>query len=399
MSRFLHAWLHRRGGSALLILLLALSAGCATTGREGAGRRALRTVPKVPEGHLRADRAILAAFFSASGASISDDQIAQIIPPAVPQGRMDRSALRSIAGTKGFVLTVVKADERFLWEELGRNLPLLVLLPPDVHYSPAAAAFIPVAWDQKKRVVELLDGNGEIQTISEASFFARREPLRQAALCLVKPGALRRMEPTREQKLVLADFWFDQGFYRRAHAAYAAIQEAAPAGNGDVESLIGRGNVLVRKGRYKEAIPVFRSALAIAPDNPKVLNNLAYCMLHGGGELLTALRHASKADQLDPGNPVILETIGSINLSLGDAPLAARYLERAWARALRRSPEIQIAIMDQLVRAWIAADRTDLAWQVADYRHRAFSEYGFPKDILHTFPSLRKPADPLPEKN
>ena len=84
-------------------------------------------------------------------------------------------------------------------------------------------------------------------------------------------------------------------------------------------------------------------------------------MLHGGGELLTALRHASKADQLDPGNPVILETIGSINLSLGDAPLAARYLERAWARALRRSPEIQIAIMDQLVRAWLAADRTDLA--------------------------------------
>ena len=46
----------------------------------------------------------------------------------------------------------------------------------------------------------------------------------------------------------------------------------------------------------------------------------------------------------------------------------------------------------------IAADRTDLAWQVADYRHRAFSGYGFPRDILHTFPSLRKPADPLPEK-
>ena len=250
MSRFLHARMPRWGGSVLLAGLCALSAGCATTGRESPGRRALRTVPKVPEGHLRADRAILAAFFSASGASISDDQIAQIIPPAVPQGRMDRSALRSIAGTKGFVLTVVKADERFLWEELGQNLPLLVLLPPDVRYSPAAAAFIPVAWDQKKRAVELLDGNGEIQTISEASFFARREPLRQAALCLVKPGALRRMEPTREQKLVLADFWFDQGFYRRAHAAYAAIQEAAPAGDVDVESLIGRGNVLVRKGRY-----------------------------------------------------------------------------------------------------------------------------------------------------
>lgn len=361
-------------------------------------RRALRSLPRVPEGQLRADRAILAAFFSASGTSLTDAQLAQILPPAAPQGRMDRSALRSIAGVKGLVLTVVKADERFLWEELGRNLPLLILLPPDIHYAPAAAALIPVAWDQKNRVVELLDGNGEIQLIPEISFFARREPLKQAALCLVRPGALRRMEPTREQKLVLADFWFDQGFYRRARAAYAAIQDDGPLGTLDVESLLGRGNVLVRKGHYQSAIPIFRSALAIEPDNPKILNNLAYCLLHGDGELLGALRHATKADRLDPENPLILETIGSLNLRIGDGALAARYLERAWARALKRSPEIQIAIMDQLVRAWFAADRADLAWQVAEYRHRAFPEYRLPKDILSAFPALRKPAAPFHEK-
>ena len=311
---------------------------------------------------------------------------------------MDRSALRAVAGAQGFVLTVVKADERFLWEELGRNLPLLVLLPPDVRYSPAAAAFIPVAWDQNKRIVELLDGNGEIQAIPDASFFARREPLRHAALCLLKPGVLERMQPTRDQKLLLADFWFDQGFYRRAQAAYVALQEEAPVGATDVEALVGQANLLFRKRRFKEAIPVYRAALALEPDNPRILNNLAYCMLNGGGELLTALRHAAKADQLDPENPLVLETLGSINLKLGDAETAARYLERAWARALRRPPEIQIAIMDQLVRAWLGAQRRDLAWQVAEYRKRAFPEYRFPKDILRSFPALRQPLEPLPEK-
>ena len=143
---------------------------------------------------------------------------------------------------------------------------------------------------------------------------------------------------------------------------------------------------------------MFRAALALEPDNPRILNNLAYCMLNGGGELLTALRHAAKADRLDPENPLVLETIGSINLKLGDAETAARFLERAWARALKRAPEVQIAIMDQLVRAWIGAQRRDLAWQVAEYRKRSFPDYRFPKDILRAFPALRQPLEPLPEK-
>ncbi len=393
-----HVHRFRRIRRLLLPLLLVWAAGCATTGREGAGRIALRAVPPVPESQLRADRAILAAFFAASGAPISGAQLDKIIPPAAPAGRLDRNALRTVAGTRGRVLTVVKADETFLWEALGDNLPLLVFLPPDRQYHPTAAAVIPVAWDAAAGTLDLLDGNGILQTLGADEFFARREPLKHAALCLLKPGALSRLQPTREQKLVLADFWFDQGFYRRANAVYTSIQKESPDGIADVEALIGKGNVLVLKGRYAEASDFFRAALLRAPDDPRILNNLAYSMLNGGGELLVALRHASKAEQLDPENPVVLETIGSIHLRLGDAPTAAKYLERAWARSLKRSPEIQIAIMDQLVRAWLAADRRDLAWQVAEYRHRAFPNYRIPKDILKIFSDLRKPAEPLPEK-
>lgn len=399
MRRPRHSCLRRWGGWLWLSPLLALAAGCATPGRPGAERLALKHLPEVPADQPRADRAIVAAFFAANGARLDAQQLDKILPPAARPGQMDRHALRAAARDNHRVLTVVKADEQELGTWLGRNLPLLVLLPPDVRYGPNVAAYVPVAWDQANGTVDLLDGNGEIRVLPEDEFFARREPLKHAALCLLKPGALSRLQPTREQKLVLADFWFDQGFYRRADAAYAAIQKDAGASSADVEALVGQGNVLVRKKRYKEAIPVFRAALAREPDNPKILNNLAYCMLHGGGELLTALRHAAKADRLDPDNPIVLETLGSINLKLGDAPAAARFLEQAWARALKRSPEIQIAIMDQLVRAWIAADRQDLAWQVAEHRKRAFPEYRFPKDLLRAFPALRQPVEPMPEKS
>ena len=387
-----------RGWAPLLagILLLALCAGCVTgpSAREAQTRRALRPTPKVRDGLRRADQALVAAFFAANGVTLSAEQLDRILPPAVRQGRIDRNAIRAIATKHNRLLLVVKADEVNLWEQLGDNVPLLVLLPPDIRYSPTVIPLIPVAWDRSENAIELLDGNGEIQSLSAETFFARRVPLKHAALRLVKPGDLRHAAPTREQKLLLADFWFDKGFYRRAGAAYADLAPSPTEGLVDVAALVGRGNVLVRQGRYPEAIAVFRAAAALEPDNPKILNNLAYAMLNGDAELLTALRHASKAHQLDPENPLILETIGSINLRIGDADAAAKALEQAWSRASKQSPEVQIAIMDQLVRAWNAADRKDLAWQVAETRHRTFPRYKVPKDILLLFPDLRYEPSP-----
>jgi tetratricopeptide (TPR) repeat protein len=391
-------WERAGGWSQLLgiVLGLAFCAGCVTgpSAREAMTRRALQPVPKIDANLPRSDQALVASFFAASGIRLTSAQLDQIIPPAAPQGRIHRTAIRNAATKGNRLLLAVKADERFLWDELGHNQPLLVLLPPHLRYNPAAIPLIPVAWDRAEHVIELLDGHGDIQSLPEETFFGRRDPLKHAALCLVKPDALGHFEPTREQKLLLADFWFDKGFYRRAGAAYADVEDSSLAG-ADIEALVGRGNALFRQGRYEEAIPVFRAALALEPKNPKILNNLAYAMLHGEGELLAALRHAEKAAQLDPENPLILETIGSINLRLGDAAAATEHLEQAWARSSQYSPEVQIAIMDQLVRAWNASDRKDLAWQVAETRHRMFPQNKVPKDILFLFPALRNaPAPP-----
>lgn len=390
-------WL-RLGRPAGAVLLLALAAGCATPRGDGEEtRRALRAVPKIPEGHLRADRALVAAFFSANGIPLTVSQAESILPATAPPGRLDRHATRAVATRNNNVLTVIRADEQALWDALGHNLTLLVLLPPDLRYNPATVPLIPVAWDRGAGTLDLLEGNGEIQTLPADVFFDRRAPLKQAALCLVRPRGLRQFQPTREQLLVLADFWFDKGFYRHAEAAYAKAQAAMPLGT-NVAALVGQGNILIRQGRPAEAIPLYRAALLVEPDSPQILNNLAYAMLHGHGELLTALRHATKAAQLEPENPVYLETLGTVNLRLGDAVAAAKYFEHAWARALKLAPEIQVPILDQLIRAWVAADRLDLAWQVAEARRRNFPQFRFPRDILDALPALKEPPAEKNEK-
>lgn len=390
----LRPWL----GPGVAFSMLAFIAGCATSpaGCEAPVRRALRPVPRIPAGPFGENQALLAAFFAANGLPHPGALAREIMPDAKVPGLPDREGMGRIARKNRCALQVVKADESLLWDALGRNLPLLVLLPPDSDFGPAPSPAIPVAWDRARETIELLAGNGGIQSLDERDFFSRRASLKHAALLLSRPGGLRPFEPTRTQRLLPADFWRSEDAIRRSAVPRAKTGSSAAGSARNVDALSDRGKALVLQGRYKEAIPVFRAALALAPDSPRILNHLAYSMLQGDDELLTALRHATRAAQLDPDNPFILETLGSINLRLGDPVVAAKHLEQALGRALKQSPEVQTAIMDQLVRAWNAADRKDLAWQVAEQRHRSFPDRAIPKDILFLFPSLRPPESSGP---
>ena len=373
--------------AALLALLLPLASGCLSVPRRTAAatRRALHPPPRLPDNADRPDRALLAAFFEASGVPLTPSEIELIIPDSALPARMDRNAFRRIARDRRYLLLALPADESGLWQELGRNTPLLLLLPPAPPLSAPVLPVIPLAWDRSSDTIDLLDGSGTILSLPTADFFSRRAPLRHAALCLASPEEIRRRNPTREQKLLLADFWFHRGDLRRADAAYAAIPSdgAAPA---DVDALLGHGNVLIRQRRFKDAIPVFRSALALAPHNPRILNNLAYAMLSAKVDLPLALQLARQALALEPENPLFLETVGSLYLELDDPSSAARHLERAWARAHQRPPRVQVAILDQLIRAWLATDRPDLARQVLDHRRRSFPDIRMPRDLLAALP-------------
>ena len=387
-------------------LLLLASSGCATwrgaRGR-GTGVRALSPQPDIPpSSHATAVEGIFDAFFAANRIGLAPGELAEICPGgSLLEKTGNPAALLRIARKNERIVAFIPADAANLWDAFGRNRPLLLYLPAD-RPDGLPRLVIPVRWDRDARLLRLLDGDGNLHDIAEDRFFALREPLRQAALCLVKPSEVERLPlSARERQLLLADYRLERGDYRRAEALYRDLPppDEADADASDLRSLSGQAASLVRRGKPGKAIPLYERALAEDSRNPVRMNNLAYAMMLAGTDLPEALRLARQALEYAPANPLFLETAGSLELRLGDPEAAARTLERAWTMARTQPPEVQVAIQDQLARAWLAAGRRDLAWQVAEHRFRTFPDYAMPRDLATAFPALRRQraAQPAPD--
>ena len=398
-----------RFGRLLSVFLLLAAAGCASwRGPQGRNPdiRSLSPQPGVPPAvHATAVEGIFDAFFAANRIGLTPKELADICPGgSLLEKAGNPEALLRIARKNGRILAFIPADAANLWDSLGRNRPLLLYLPAERPDGPLPRLVIPVRWDRHAGQLRLLDGNGILHDLPEDRFFALREPLRHAALCLVKPSEVGKLPLSfRERQLLLADYHLERGDYRRAEALYRDLPPSpgADAGAADLRALSGRAAALVRLGKPGKAVPLYERALAADSRNPSLMNNLAYAMMLAGTDLPGALRLARSALECAPANPLFLETAGSLELRLGDPEAAARTLERAWTRARRHPPEVQVAIQDQLARAWLAAGRRDLAWQVAEHRYRAFPDHAMPRDLADVFPSLRRPraknpAPPVP---
>jgi putative PEP-CTERM system TPR-repeat lipoprotein len=88
---------------------------------------------------------------------------------------------------------------------------------------------------------------------------------------------------------------------------------------------LGDGDLAAR--RYQRAEARYRSALERAPDNPLLLNNLAWVM----NELKrpAALEYAERAHELAPDNPAIMDTLGAILAEAGQVERGLELLGRA----------------------------------------------------------------------
>lgn len=151
-------------------------------------------------------------------------------------------------------------------------------------------------------------------------------------LALTKELVLRRADELERAKSVLDD----------AVARYPA--------NGDL--LYARGLLSARLNRINEHEQDMRTLLEEDPNNAHALNALGYTLADATDRFDEALELISKALQMRPDDPFILDSMGWVHYRLGNHEDAVEYLERALSQ--REDAEIAAHLGEVL---WVIGDR------------------------------------------
>jgi len=130
---------------------------------------------------------------------------------------------------------------------------------------------------------------------------------------------------------MLGDIQASKKDYRSAIEAYRTA-EIIDAGN--VNAVYRLGVMLQAAGRTEESVARYRRVLRLSSGrHMAAMNNLAYIYAERGTNLFEALRLASRAYSMSPGDGAVLDTLGYVLLKSGRNKEALSVLEKA-SRAL-----------------------------------------------------------------
>jgi len=115
----------------------------------------------------------------------------------------------------------------------------------------------------------------------------------------------------------------------------------------DVSAQFMLANSYLKLERKTEATAAFAKLVELAPNNVLALNNLAWLLRETNPE--KALAYAEKADSLNPGDPLVMDTMGVILVQQGKAKRATEVL----SEAAKKRPEM-LSIKYHLAQAQAA---------------------------------------------
>lgn len=120
------------------------------------------------------------------------------------------------------------------------------------------------------------------------------------------------------------------GNYEAAAAAYSrAIAHVATPGASDWPLFYNRGVAYSQSGDWTRAEADFHHALELQPNQPLVLNYLAYSWADRGENLPESREMLETASRLRPDDGAIIDSLGWVMLRQGEDEAAVRTLERA----------------------------------------------------------------------
>jgi tetratricopeptide (TPR) repeat protein len=157
---------------------------------------------------------------------------------------------------------------------------------------------------------------------------------REAALAEATRDASKR-DPGLADWTRLGDINMALSHYGDAAKAYAKAIDSAAAANLPAESVwplwLQRGSALDLAGDWTQSKIALQKALALAPDQAVVLNQLGYSQIAHRDDVTAATQMIERASRLRPDDPAITDSLGWVRFLGGDVAAAVPLLEKAAA--------------------------------------------------------------------
>jgi arylsulfatase A-like enzyme/tetratricopeptide (TPR) repeat protein len=141
----------------------------------------------------------------------------------------------------------------------------------------------------------------------------------------------------------------------RSDAALAILDRLAKVGMTSFDQMKLRGDVMLRKRRYQEAIQSFEAALRMVPKYDRLYADISEAYLELGRHS-EARAVIERGLAIEPDNPLLLTAKGSLLLRLGELPAARKLLEDA-----RTSDHADARLRVQLARVYRALEEKERA--------------------------------------
>ncbi|WP_426959053.1 tetratricopeptide repeat protein [Muricoccus radiodurans] len=195
------------------------------------------------------------------------------------------------------------------------------------------------------------DPMAPLVALRRASLLDQLDRTEEALALLRRLDAAHAQAPQPQAKL--GDILRARGRSAEAVEAYdRAIARIARPGTSEWPLFFARGLAHERAGRWPQAEADFRQALALSPEQPVLLNHLAYAWVERGERLQEARTMLERAAAQRPEDGNIADSLGWALFRLGHLPAAIRQLERAAELESRNA-----TINDHLGDAYWAAGR------------------------------------------
>jgi putative PEP-CTERM system TPR-repeat lipoprotein len=220
-------------------------------------------------------------------------------------------------------------------------------------------AFLPAALD----LVELEAASGEVETaLAFAADWGKRNADDAGSDLLAGQALIRAGRPAeaaaayerafrRDPSTDTAVRWYGALLTAgRTDAAVAGLQEWVDRHPLERPAEVALAAALIQAKRYDAAARRYEHLLAAVPDDPVLLNNLAWLYdLRGDGR---ALEMAERAHRLLPGSPEIADTLGFILVHQGNAERGVELLRQAQSGSNQPEVTYHLAVaLDRVGRA------------------------------------------------